>query len=122
MAFTREELDQIHAMRTADRERCMREAEAWNAAPVGYVETETVYGIAYRKDSDPQWYSAAPFYTPVRPNPCETHDQAEAEQVAALVLLHERAVSHQSRPGAVNVTAVRIVERVNTAKILKELK
>jgi len=119
-AYTREELDRLHAMRQQRRGDDERRQERWNAIGVGYSETETAYRIEHQNHGDPIWYAASPFYTPLRLDPDETHSKEEAHEVAAMLRKGERAVSkgQEGRPSL--VAAVRVIERVSSAKIISQ--
>jgi len=119
--YTREELDRLNSMRRQRMGDSERERDQWDAAPVGWSESETVYVIEYQHPGDPTWYAASPFYTPLRLNSDETHSKEEAHEVAVMIRKGERAVSkgQEGRPSL--VAAVRVIERVSSAKIISQL-
>jgi hypothetical protein len=118
MSWTREELDTLNTLRKEQSARFVREAEAWQAAGLGFVEEGTEYVIEYRKGNDTTWYSTSPFYDPLSLHPGHATDKTEALLVAAMLLRGERATQKGRDPQRDNVREVRIIERTNSAKII----
>lgn len=113
-----------HRMRELRDEEQAAEDErrgVWTDAKPGYTESETVYVIEYRQGNDPAWYSASPFYEPVRLQYEETHSELEAHEVAARILSGEWGVQRQRDPATDNITTVRVIERVSSAKIISQV-
>ena len=119
-AYTRAELDRIHELRKEWLAESDRRRDQWDAEIAGFTEDQTVYVIEYRCDDNPTWFSATPFYDPVRVQPGETHDEAEAHTVAAKILAGTWGTSKQSNPGSDNVTGVRVIERYSKATIISQ--
>lgn len=120
-AYTKEELQRISAMRRQARADDERRQSMWTHAQPGHTSSDTNYVIEYRTDDHPTWFAASPFYDPLRVDPDRTHSKEEAEEVAALILLGTWGVAKQSDPGAVNVTAVRVIKGTWTSKIVQQL-
>lgn len=118
MTWTREELDTLNALRKEQRARFVREAEARQAAGLGFAEESTEYVIEYHKGNDTTWYSTSPFYEPVSLHPDRTEDKTEALLVAAMLLRGERSTQRGRDPQREDVRTVRIIERTTSAKII----
>jgi hypothetical protein len=119
--YTEEENRRRSLMRRQEMADDARRKTMWNAAGVGFSETETEYGIEYRRDADPAWYSADPFYEPLRLHTDLTHSREEALVVAEEIRAGRWGVTKQSGPGTYNITGVRVYERVSSAKIIHQL-
>lgn len=119
--YTEEENRRRAAMQNQRRADEERRQSMWHAAYVGYAQEATEYAIEYRENDDPVWYSASPFYDPVRLDTDTTHNEAEAEEIAGLILTGKWAVTKQNEPGDRRITGVRIIERYSRAKIIRHL-
>lgn len=119
-AFTQEELARLRAMRRQESADAERERQLWCSVGPGYSETETVYVIEYREQGDHNWLGCSPFYDPLRMRPEETHSKEEAKEVAALILEGKRATDRGAM-AMKGIGAVRIIERVASAKIITQL-
>lgn len=117
-AYTKEELQRIYLMRRQERADDDRRREQWNAAPVGWTEDETVYVIEYRIGVGETWNGCSPFFDPLSTSPEETHSRHIAEDVAQELLDGKRGPNKTADPADRDITAVRIIERVSTAKII----
>jgi len=109
----------LHELRQQERADGKRESERWNAATPGYIETGTVYVIEYRRDGDLTWFGCSPFFEPVSLRPGETRSRQEAEEIAVLLMRGERRLNKQDAPRSLD--AVRIIERVATARIVTQI-
>lgn len=114
-----EEARSLRELREQERADGERERKRWNAATPGYSETGTVYAIEYRRDGDPTWFGCSPFFEPLRLRSEETHSRQEAEEVAVLLMRGERRLNKQDAPRSLD--AVRIIERIATARIVTQI-
>ena len=119
-AYTKDELKQIHEMRKEERAESDRRKEEWDTAKPGFTEEGTVYTIEFRHDDLPTWFGTTPFFDPIRIDPGETEDEAEAHAVAAEILMGKRGVDKQNDPGDYNITGVRVVKRYCSATIISQ--